>query len=67
MLAENVATSTISSTELGYLSGATNSIQTPLSYKQATIASGATSMISNNLTSTNLYNNVNRYIFKSIN
>ena len=42
--------STITSTELGYLNGVTSDIQTQLNAKQATITGGATTITSSNLT-----------------
>lgn len=47
---KGLATSDVSSTELGYLSGVTSNIQTQLNGKQATITGGATSIVSDNLT-----------------
>jgi len=46
----NVVSSTVTSTELGYLSGATSSVQTQLSGKQATITGAATTIVSSDLT-----------------
>lgn len=46
----NVAVSSVTSTELGYLSGVTSAIQTQLGGKQATITGGATSIVSSDLT-----------------
>ena len=40
----------MSSTELGYLSGATSSIQTQLDSKQAVISGAATTIVSDDLT-----------------
>ena len=45
-----VAVSAVTATELGYLSGATSSIQTQLGTKQATITGAATTITSANLT-----------------
>lgn len=45
-----VATSTVSSTELGYLSGVTSGIQAQIGTKQNTITGGATTVTSSNLT-----------------
>jgi hypothetical protein len=45
-----VAVSVTTNTELGYLSGATSSIQTQLSGKQAVITGGASTITSSNLT-----------------
>jgi hypothetical protein len=42
--------SSVSSTELGYLSGVTSAIQTQLNAKQATITGGATTIAASNLT-----------------
>lgn len=42
--------SAVTSTELGYLSGATSNIQTQLDGKQATITGAATTIVSNDLT-----------------
>lgn len=42
--------STVTSTELGYLSGATSNIQTQLDGKQATVTGAATTIVSNDLT-----------------
>ena len=47
---KRVVSSTVTSTELGYLSGATSNIQTQLNGKQATITGGATTIVSSNLT-----------------
>lgn len=44
-----IAVSTVSATELGYLSGVTSSIQTQLNGKQATISGGASTITSDNL------------------
>ena len=45
-----LVSSSVTSTELGYLSGVTSDIQTQLNGKQATITGGATTIVSNNLT-----------------
>lgn len=45
-----VAVSTVTSTELGYLSGVTSALQTQLNAKQATITGGATTIATSNLT-----------------
>lgn len=45
-----VTVSTVTSTELGHVSGVTSPIQTQLNGKQSTITGGATSIISSNLT-----------------
>ncbi len=45
-----VAVSTVTATELGYVSGVTSAIQTQLGGKQATITGGATTIASSNLT-----------------
>lgn len=45
-----VAVSTVTSTQLGYLSGVTSAIQTQLNGKQATLTGGATTIASTNLT-----------------
>lgn len=45
-----MTTSTVTATELGYVSGVTSSIQTQLNAKQATITGGATTIVSSNLT-----------------
>ncbi len=45
-----VAVSAVTSTELGYVDGVTSNIQTQLNAKQATIAGGATTITSSNLT-----------------
>ena len=47
---KRIVSSSVSSTELGYLSGATSSIQTQLNGKQATISGGASTITSSNLT-----------------
>lgn len=44
------ASSTISTTELGYLDGVTSNIQTQLNAKQATVIGGATTITDSNLT-----------------
>lgn len=44
-----VAVSTVTSTELGYLSGVTSAVQTQLNGKQATITGAATTVTSSNL------------------
>lgn len=44
-----IAVSTVSATELGYLSGVTSNIQTQLNGKQATISGGASTITSDNL------------------
>lgn len=44
-----VAASSVTSTELGYLSGTTSSVQTQLNGKQATITGAASTVVSNNL------------------
>lgn len=46
-----VDVSSVTATELGYVSGVTSSIQTQLSNKQATITGAATSIVSSDLTS----------------
>lgn len=46
----DVVVSSVTSTELGYLSGVTSAIQTQLNAKQATITGGATSITSSDLT-----------------
>ena len=45
-----LVSSSVTSTELGYLSGVTSDIQTQLNGKQATITGGATTITSSNLT-----------------
>lgn len=45
-----VAVSSVTDTELGYLSGVTSAIQTQISGKQATITGGASSIVSSDLT-----------------
>lgn len=45
-----VAVSSVTSTELGYLSGVTSAIQTQLNAKQATVTGGATTITTSNLT-----------------
>lgn len=45
-----VAVSSVTDTELGYLSGVSSSIQTQLNAKQASITGAATSIVSSNLT-----------------
>lgn len=46
----DVTTSSVTATELGYLSGVTSAIQTQLDAKQATITGAATTITSSNLT-----------------
>ena len=46
----NLAASSVTSTEVGYLSGVTSAIQTQLNAKQATITGAATTITSSNLT-----------------
>lgn len=45
-----ISAASVTSTELGYVSGVTSSIQTQLNAKQATITGGATTITSSNLT-----------------
>ena len=45
-----VAVSDVTSTELGYLDGVTSNVQTQLDAKQATITGGASTIVTNNLT-----------------
>ena len=46
----NASASSVTDTELGYLSGVTSAIQTQLNAKQATINGGASTIVSSNLT-----------------
>lgn len=46
----NIAASTVTATELGYLSGVTSALQTQLNAKQATVTGAATTIVSSNLT-----------------
>ena len=46
----NVSASSVTDTELGYLTGVTSNLQTQLNAKQATITGGASTIVSSNLT-----------------